>query len=85
MKDNVMMYDSIQTTDGPKTLLRTHSDQNTFAQLVNIDSFYCLLPHKEGWIVEMIVDDVREADDWWEKQKCARVYYGKSGSIRNAK
>lgn len=81
----ILQYDSVETESGPKTLLRTHSDQKAFAQLVHKDAFYCLLPHKEGWVVEMVVDNMQEADDWWEKQKSARVCYGQSGAIRNCK
>lgn len=37
------------------------------------------------WVVDMIVDTIREADLWFEEQKGpARVYYG-TGFLRSAK
>lgn len=78
-------FDDVQTDSGPKTLLDTHQKQIDYAKLVDKDSLYCLLPHPLGWIVEMVVDDIREADDWWDRQTRARVYYGQSGALRNAK
>ena len=78
-------YDNVETSDGLKTLLRTHKDQRTFAESVDSESLYCLLPHPEGWVVEMISDDIRDVDLWWENQKVARVYYGQTGKLRHAK
>ena len=82
----MLHFPTIQTPDGVKTLLSTHQSQRDYASIVDQDSLYCLLPHPEGWIVEMVVDSRREADDWWQKQNGgSRVYYGQTGALRSAK
>lgn len=83
---HIKQFQEISTSDGPKTLLTTQQEQRDFAKIVDNDSLYCLLSHPQGWFVEMIVDDLREADNWWETQKGpARVYYGQTGALRHSK
>ena len=72
-------------------LIQSNEEQKQTTDNVCDDSFVCLryIPAtKENdwtWKVVMIVDDVRLADEWWEKETgLARVYYG-TGYIRNAK
>lgn len=83
--EKMTQFTTVQTTEGSKTLLRSHQEQRDYAKQVDSGSLYCLLPHPEGWFVEMVVDSYKEADEWWEKQEgLARVYYGKSGAIRHS-
>lgn len=79
-------FKEIETSEGPKTLLTTLQEQRDYAKIVDEDSVYCLLSHTEGWFVEMVVNNIKEADEWWESQRgSARVYYGQSGTLRHSK
>ena len=80
-----MAMKSTMTDEGAKTLLTTNQEQRDYAKVVDSSSFYCLSPHKDGWVVEMVTDVVSEADTWFENQKRARVYRGQTGHLRHAK
>lgn len=75
----------VMTDEGLKTLLISNQEQRAYAKFVDSNSLYCLLPHKNGWVVEMVTDMVSEADTWFENQKRARVYRGQTGHLRHAK
>lgn len=82
----MIKFQKVQVNDDEKVLLRNHQDKDDYAKIVYEKSLICVLPHKDGWFVQMVVDDYFEADEWWEKQTGnARIYYGQSGSIRHAK
>lgn len=79
-------FKQVETSEGPKTLLVTCQEQRDYAKTVDKDSVYCLLPYLDGWFVEMVIDNIKEADLWWEsKRGPARVYYGQSGALRHSK
>lgn len=57
-----------------------------YAKKVDEKSLICVFLEKGKWILEMVVDTFHEADEWWENfNGAARVYYGQTGAVRNAK
>jgi hypothetical protein len=82
-------YDEYAPSKTP--VIQSNPEQEAAARQYDSDSLVCMSYKKETatepwtWVVEMVVDTLREADKWWEEQPgMARVYYG-TGAIRNAK
>lgn len=75
----------VETDNGFKVLLKTVQEQRDYAKTVAEESLYCLLPHPEGWIVEMVTDSEDEAYTWWQNQQDALVYHGQTGRLKYAK